>query len=84
MKDDRSYLFRREGELKKALLKLGAAASSDGQLHFDRALMHDGEFLTEPATFDYFDVQQQKKSVALTPGSLARAFSSSRKFLMPV
>ena len=33
--------------------------------------MHDGEFLTEPATFEYFDVQQQKKSVALTPGSLA-------------
>jgi hypothetical protein len=62
------------GQVKEDLLcrfgELGVRVT-DGQLHFDRALMHDGEFLTEPATFDYFDVQQQKKSVALTPGSLA-------------
>ena len=44
MKDDRSYLFRREGELKKALLKLGAAASSDGQLHFENVARQTAAF----------------------------------------
>ena len=33
--------------------------------------MNDGEFLTEPATFEYFDVQQQKHALDLAAGSLA-------------
>ena len=44
LEDDRSYLFRREGELKRALLKLGAAASSDGQLHFEHVARQTAAF----------------------------------------
>ena len=62
------------GQVKEDLLcrfgELGVRVSG-GQLHFDRALMNDGEFLTEPGAFDYFDVQQQRNTIELTPGSLA-------------
>ena len=62
------------GQVKEDLLcrfgELGVRVSS-GQLHFDRALMNDGEFLTEPASFDYFDVKQQKHTLDLAPGTLA-------------
>ncbi|MGB0509433.1 MAG: hypothetical protein ACPGGB_00810 [Flavobacteriales bacterium] len=62
------------GQVKEDLLcrfgELGVRVSG-GQLHFDRALMNDGEFLTEPATFEYFDVQGQKHALDLASGSLA-------------
>ena len=62
------------GQVKEDLLcrfgELGVRVS-EGQLHFDRALMHAEEFLTEPAAFEYFDVQQQRHAIELTPGSLA-------------
>jgi hypothetical protein len=62
------------GQVKEDLLcrfgELGVRVS-DGQLHFDRALMHAEEFLTEPATFTYVDVQQEWKSLDLGAGSLA-------------
>jgi len=62
------------GQVKEDLLcrfgELGVRVS-EGQLHFDRALMHAGEFLTEPDTFTYVDVQQQWRSLELAEGSLA-------------
>ena len=62
------------GQVKEDLLcrfgELGVRVSS-GQLHFDRTLMNAEEFLTEPAVFDYVDVHQNRKSIALTSESLA-------------
>ena len=62
------------GQVKEDLLcrfgELGVRVSG-GQLHFDRALMNDGEFLTEPATFEFFDVRGQKHALDLASGSLA-------------
>ena len=62
------------GQVKEDLLcrfgELGVRVSG-GQLQFDRALMNDGEFLTEPATFEFFDVQGQKHALELDSGSLA-------------
>ena len=62
------------GQVKEDLLcrfgELGVRVS-EGQLHFDRALMHAEEFLTEAAAFEYVDVKQQWQTVELTPGSLA-------------
>ena len=40
-------------------------------LQFDRALMHEGEFLTEAATFEYVNVRQERRTLALAAGSLA-------------
>ena len=61
------------GQVKEDLLcrfgELGVRVSS-GQLHFDRALMHREEFLTEGATFDYVDVKQQWQTIELTAESL--------------
>lgn len=61
------------GQVKEDLLcrfgELGVRVT-EGQLHFDRALMHNDEFLTEPATFEYVDVQQQWQAMALEPESL--------------
>ena len=62
------------GQVKEDLLcrfgELGVRVSS-GQLHFDRAMMHREEFLTEPATFEYVDVQQRWQNIELTAESLA-------------
>ena len=62
------------GQVKEDLLcrfgELGVRVSG-GQLQFDRALMNDDEFLTEPATFEFFDVQGQKHALDLDSGSLA-------------
>ena len=62
------------GQVKEDLLcrfgELGVRVSS-GQLHFDRAVMHREEFLTEPATFEYVDVQQRWQTIELTAESLA-------------
>jgi hypothetical protein len=62
------------GQVKEDLLcrfgELGVRVAA-GQLQFDRALMHSDEFLKQPATFDYVDVQQNRKSIELSPGSLA-------------
>ena len=62
------------GQVKEDLLcrfgELGVRVT-EGQLHFDRALMHEGEFLTEPATFEYVDVKQQRRTIELTADSLA-------------
>lgn len=62
------------GQVKEDLLcrfgELGVRVSS-GQLHFDRAMMHREEFLTEPATFEYVDVQQRWQTIELTAESLA-------------
>jgi hypothetical protein len=62
------------GQVKEDLLcrfgELGVRVT-EGQLHFDRALMHKGEFLTEAATFEYVDVKQQRRTIELTADSLA-------------
>jgi len=62
------------GQVKEDLLcrfgELGVRVS-EGQLHFDRALMHEGEFLTEASTFNYVDVRQQHQTIELTAASLA-------------
>jgi hypothetical protein len=62
------------GQVKEDLLcrfgELGVRVSS-GQLHFDRALMHREEFLTEPAAFEYVDVEQRWQTIELTAESLA-------------
>jgi hypothetical protein len=62
------------GQVKEDLLcrfgELGVRVTG-GQLHFDRALMHAEEFLSEPAEFEYFDVHQQRQTIELTAGSLA-------------
>jgi hypothetical protein len=62
------------GQVKEDLLcrfgELGVRVSS-GQLHFDRALMHREEFLTEAAAFDYVDVKQHWQTIELTADSLA-------------
>ena len=62
------------GQVKEDLLcrfgELGVRVSA-GQLHFDRALMHHEEFLTEAASFDYVDVKQRWQTIDLTAASLA-------------
>jgi hypothetical protein len=62
------------GQVKEDLLcrlgELGVRVTG-GCLQFDRALMHEGEFLTEAATFEYVDVKQQHQTIELTAGSLA-------------
>jgi len=62
------------GQVKEDLLcrfgELGVRVS-EGHLHFDRSLMHEGEYLTEGATFEYVDVKQQRHSIELNAGSLA-------------
>ncbi len=62
------------GQVKEDLLcrfgELGVRVA-DGLLQFDRALMHEGEFLTEAATFEYVNVRQERRSIALDAGSLA-------------
>ena len=62
------------GQVKEDLLcrfgELGVRVSA-GQLHFDRALMHREEFLTEAAAFDYVDVKQRWQTIELTADSLA-------------
>jgi len=62
------------GQVKEDLLcrfgELGVRVS-DGQLHFDRALMHREEFLTEAAAFDYVDVKQRWQTIDLAADSLA-------------
>ena len=62
------------GQVKEDLLcrfgELGVRVTL-GQLHFDRALMNAGEFLTAPASFDYVDVDQQPRTIELSADSLA-------------
>jgi hypothetical protein len=62
------------GQVKEDLLcrfgELGVRVA-DGLLQFDRALMHEGEFLTEAATFEYVNVRQERRTIALEAGSLA-------------
>ena len=62
------------GQVKEDLLcrfgELGVRVTQ-GQLHFDRALLNAEEYLTEAADFDYVDVQQQQKRLHLPAGSLA-------------
>ena len=62
------------GQVKEDLLcrfgELGVRVSA-GQLHFDRALMHREEFLTEAAAFDYVDVKQRWQTIDLAADSLA-------------
>lgn len=62
------------GQVKEDLLcrfgELGVRVSG-GKLHFNRALMHQDEFLTSPASFDYVDVMQDPQSIDLDQGSLA-------------
>jgi hypothetical protein len=62
------------GQVKEDLLcrfgELGVRVT-EGKLHFDRALMHQDEFLTSPATFEYVDVAQIPQTIALDKGSLA-------------
>ena len=43
----------------------------EGRLCFDFSLLKEKEYLTEPAVFQYFNVQGEQKSIALDPGSLA-------------
>ena len=56
------------GQVKEDLLcrfgELGVRVS-EGQLHFDRALLNPEEFLSEPTNFDYVDVNQQWQSLSL-------------------
>ena len=62
------------GQVKEDLLcrfgELGVRVAG-GQLHFDRALMHAEEFLSEPAEFEYVDVNQQWQTLSLSAGSMA-------------
>jgi hypothetical protein len=62
------------GQVKEDLLcrfgELGVRVTA-GQLHFDRALMHHEEFLTEAASFDYVDVKQRWQTIDLAADSLA-------------
>ena len=44
---------------------------TDGCIQFDRALLNGEEFLKEPATFDYVNVEQQWQKLELPAGSLA-------------
>ena len=61
------------GQVKEDMLcrfgELGVRVS-EGKLHFDRALMHQDEFLTSPETFEYVDVIQQRQTIELDKGSL--------------
>ena len=61
------------GQVKEDLLcrfgELGVRVQ-DGQLQFDRALMHAEEFLATPAVFEYVDVAQQEQTIELEEGSL--------------
>lgn len=62
------------GQVKEDLLcrfgELGVRVK-EGRLHFDRALMHQDEFLSEPAEFEYVDVAQRKAVIELSSNSLA-------------
>ena len=62
------------GQVKEDLLcrfgELGVRVT-DGCIHFDRALLNGEEFLKEPATFDYVNVDQQWQKLELPAGSLA-------------
>ena len=62
------------GQVKEDLLcrfgELGVRVT-DGKLHFDRALMHQEEFLTSPASFKYVDVAQSPQTIELDKDSLA-------------
>jgi hypothetical protein len=61
------------GQVKEDLLcrfgELGVRVK-EGQLQFDRALMHAEEFLTEPGVFDYVDVAGQTQTIELAADSL--------------
>lgn len=61
------------GQVKEDLLcrfgELGVRVK-EGQLQFDRALMHAEEFLTEPAVFEYIDVAQQMQTIELAADAL--------------
>ncbi|MFZ8836755.1 MAG: hypothetical protein ACO2XQ_06885 [Flavobacteriales bacterium] len=62
------------GQVKEDLLcrfgELGVRVK-DGCLHFDRSLMHQDEFLSEPAVFEYVDVAHRNSVIELSNNSLA-------------
>jgi hypothetical protein len=62
------------GQVKEDILsrfgELGLVVS-DGILHFKPSLLRDQEFLKEAKSFDYINVNQEKKSLQVAAGSLA-------------
>ena len=62
------------GQVKEEVLtrwgELGVRAR-DGQLTFQPCLLRPTEFLTEPGTFTYINLQGQETKLELSPGSLA-------------
>ncbi len=48
----------------------------DGQLNFDPSLLRKEEFLTEPYTFEYIDVNGEKGQISLEKGQLAFTYCS--------
>jgi hypothetical protein len=65
------------GQVKEEIMarwgELGVRVQT-GQIHFEPTLLHDDEFLTEPAGFDCIDVAGQRQTVALPSNSLAFTF----------
>jgi len=61
------------GQVKEDLLcrfgELGVRVN-EGQLEFDRRMMHSEEFLSNPETFHYVDVHQEAQSIELASDSL--------------
>lgn len=61
------------GQVKEDLLcrfgELGVRVN-EGQLEFDRRMMHSEEFLSNPETFHYVDVHQEAQSIELSSDSL--------------
>ena len=62
------------GQVKEDILsrfgELGVFVEA-GKLKFEPCLLRKEEFVGQPSTFEYFDVQQHKKQLPLGPGSLA-------------
>ena len=42
----------------------------DGKIHFESGLLRDQEFLSESTSFEYYDLDDRKKSVSLSAGTL--------------
>jgi len=62
------------GQVKEEILtRLGelGVRVAEGTVRFDPVLLRPDEFLEQPSTFEYFDVQGNRKTIDLAAGSLA-------------
>jgi hypothetical protein len=65
------------GQVKEEILtrfgELGVRVE-EGTIRFDPFLLRPDEFLDRPSTFEYFDVEGNRRAIDLAPGSLAFTF----------